>query len=147
MDADGRGLLHGDLTETIISVFFEVYNEVGYGFLESVYQNSMLVAFAARGVATDDEARIRVWFRGREVGRFRADILVDNTVIVELETARSIDAAHKAKLLNYLRATDKEVGLLLNFGPKPEFQRFVFQNERKKTLGGFIARKKSPDPR
>lgn len=128
------GLVHGDLTGLILEVFYEVYNELGYGFLESVYQKAMLIALRARGLVADDENRITVWFRGQSVGDFRADVLVEDTVVLELQAARAPDSSHEAKLLHYLRATDKEVGLLLNFGPKPTFKRFYFDNPRKKAL-------------
>lgn len=128
------GLVHGDLTGLILEVFYEVYNELGYGFLESVYQKAMLIALRARGLDASDEKRITVWFRGENVGDFRADVLVQDKVILEIQAARAPDAAHEAKLLHYLKATDKEVGLLLNFGPKPTFKRFYFDNPREKAL-------------
>ena len=94
----------------------------------------MLITLRARGLRALGENPIRVWFRGEDVGDFRADILVEEKVILELQAARALDSAHEAKLLNYLRATDKEVGLLLNFGPKPSFKRFLLDNPRKKAL-------------
>lgn len=94
----------------------------------------MLIALRSRGLTAEDENRITVWFRGESVGDFRADVLVDDTVILEIQAARAPDASHEAKLLHYLKATDKEVGLLLNFGPKPTFKRFYFDNPRKKAL-------------
>ena len=134
MGADRPGLLHADLTGFILEVFYEVYKELGYGFLESVYKRAMLITLRARGLRVVGETPIRVWYRGEDVGDFRADILVEEKVILELQAARALDGAHEAKLLNYLRATDKEVGLLLNFGPKPSFKRFVLDNPRKKAL-------------
>lgn len=131
MNTDTHGWLHGDVTGAIIAAFFEVYKELGYGFLESVYRNALVIALAERGLRTAPETPIRVWFHGQRVGDFRADVIVEDIVIVELETARTMDSAHEAKLINYLRATDKEVGLLLNFGPRPTFKRFVFHNHRK----------------
>jgi len=133
-ETERPGLLHADLTGLIIEVFYEVYNELGYGFLESVYKHAMLITLRARGLRALAETPIRVWFRGEDVGDFRADILVEEKVILELQAARPLDGAHEAKLLNYLRATDKEVGLLLNFGPKPSFKRFLLDNPRKKAL-------------
>jgi len=131
MHTDQHGLKHYELTEKIIKVFFEVYNELGYGFLESVYEESLSVALVDAGLSVARQAPIAVWFRGHPVGDFRADCLVENLVVLELKSARALDPSHEAQLLNYLRATEIEVGLLLNFGPKPEFKRFIFDNERK----------------
>lgn len=134
VEAARPGLLHTELTGLVLEVFYEVYNELGYGFLESVYKRAMLIALRARGLRALNETPIRVWYRGEDVGDFRADILVEEKVILELQAARALDSAHEAKLLNYLRATDKEVGLLFNFGPKPSFRRFILDNARKKGL-------------
>lgn len=134
IEAGRPGLVHGKLTGVILDVFYEVYNELGCGFLESVYRNAMLIALEARGLRADDENRITVWFRGKNVGDFRSDILVEELVLLELQAARALDPSHEARLLHYLRATEKEVGLLLNFGPKPTFKRFYFDNPRKTAL-------------
>lgn len=123
--------LHHDLTEVIIGTFYEVYNELGYGFIESVYENSLCLALRDKGFEAHQQIAIPVWFRGKQVGDFDADMLVDRLVLLELKTARAIEQAHIAQLLNYLKATEIEVGLLLNFGPRPEFKRVVFGNERK----------------
>ena len=125
-------LKHRELTEKIIGVFYDVYNELGHGFLESVYRDSMLIALEQAGLQCNSEASVPVLFRGRDVGQFRADIIVEGLVILELKTAASIDRSHEAQLYNYLRATQIEVGLLLNFGKHPEFRRVVFSNEEKK---------------
>jgi len=122
---------HGKLTHQIIGVFYEVYNELGHGFLESVYENATAIALRAVGLRAEQQAPVPVWFRGQQVGDFRADIVVEGSVIVELKAARAIEPVHEAQLLNYLRATPIEVGLLLNFGPKPEFKRLLFDNDRK----------------
>ncbi len=122
---------HAELTEVIIGTFYEVYNELGNGFLESVYENSMAIALRLKGFETLQQIAIPVHFRGILVGDFNADMLVNRLVILELKAVRSIDPSHIAQLLNYLRATEIEVGLLLNFGPKPEFKRVVFGNDRK----------------
>ena len=121
------------LTEKIIAVFFEVYNELGHGFLESVYQRSLLVALGETGLTVHSPIDIPVWFRGHQVGCFEGDILVEKCVLLELKAARALDSSHKAQLLNYLRATDIEIGLLLNFGLKPEFKRLIYDNPRKET--------------
>jgi GxxExxY protein len=126
---------HEQLTGKIIEVFYEVYNELGDGFLESVYETSMRLALTEAGLFVPPKMPLEVWFRGVIVGVFEPDITVENLMILEIKAARGIDPAHEAQLLNYLRATEIEVGLLLNFGPKPEFKRMVFDNERKKIKG------------
>lgn len=132
INADERGYLHSDLTEAIIGVFYEVYNELGHGFLESVYEEAMYRALLARELNVNRQVAVPVWFRGERIGEFYADLLVGHAVIVELKAARALDSSHEAQLLNYLRATEIEVGLLLIFGPKPVVRRLVFSNERKK---------------
>ncbi len=123
--------LHSDITKSIIGTFYEVYNELGHGFIESVYENSLAIALRDKGYDVYQQIAIPVWFRGTKVGDFDADILVNKLVLLELKVARSIEDAHIAQLLNYLKATPIEVGLLLNFGPRPEFKRVAFANERK----------------
>ena len=125
-------LKHRALTDKIIGTFYEVYNELGFGFLESVYENSLIIALAEKGFKVEQQISVPVWFRGQRVGDFVADILVENTIILELKAVRAIDEAHKAQLLNYLRATEIEIGLLLNFGQSAEFKRLAFDNHRKK---------------
>jgi len=124
-------LKHRELTQKIIGVFYEVYNELGHGFLESVYQKSLILALNEAGLMVHSPVDIPVWFRGRQVGDFEADVLVEKCVLLELKAASAIHNSHQAQLLNYLRATDIEIGLLLNFGVKPEFKRLVFDNLRK----------------
>jgi GxxExxY protein len=126
-----NGLKHSTLTELIIGTFFEVYNELGHGFLESVYENSLAIALREKGLEVYQQVAVPVHFRGNLVGDFVADMIVGRTVLLELKSARSIDPAHIAQLLNYLKATEIEVGLLLNFGHKPEFKRLAFENRRK----------------
>ena len=130
-DTDQFHFQHGELTRNIIGVFYEVYNELGHGFLESVYANAMALALREAGFDARQQAPITVMFRGEIVGDFRADLLVENAVMIELKAAKALEGAHEAQLLNYLRATDIEVGMLLNFGPKPEFKRLAFDNRRK----------------
>ena len=130
MNAD---LKHGLITDQILRVFYEVYNELGFGFLESVYHRSLVLALKSVGLNVSSKVPIPVWFRGTRVGRFEADVLVENCVLLELKAARTLDSAHRAQLLNYLRATDIEVGLLLNFGEKPEFNRLIFDNLKKRS--------------
>ena len=110
-----------------------MYNELGYGFLESVYHRSLVLALKSVGLNVSSKVPIPVWFRGTRVGRFEADILVEGCVLLELKAARMLDSSHRAQLLNYLRATEIEVGLLLNFGEKPEFKKVIFDNLKKQT--------------
>jgi GxxExxY protein len=123
---------HQELTRKIIGVFYDVYNELGHGFLESVYEAAMLIALREAGLKVETQVSIAVYFRGNRVGDFRADLMVESAVLLELKAARALDPSHEAQLLNYLRATEIEVGLLLNFGVKPEFKRLAFHNERKR---------------
>ena len=132
MDTSPAGLKHADLTEKIIGVFYDVYNELGHGFLESTYAEAMAVALGDAGLTAAREVPVPVWFRGRKVGQYFADIMVDSSVLLELKAARNLESAHEAQLLHYLRATEIEVGLLLNFGAKPQFRRLLFDNDRKK---------------
>jgi len=120
-----------ELTYKIIGIFYDVYNELGHGFLESVYQKSLGLALQEAGFDACWPISIPVWFRGHQVGHFEGDMLVEKSVLLELKAVRALDGSHQAQLLNYLRATDVEVGLLLNFGVKPEFKRLVFDNSRK----------------
>lgn len=126
-------LKHGLITDQILRIFYDVYNELGYGFLESVYHRSLVIALESVGLIVCSRVDIPVWFRGSQVGRFEADILVENSVLLELKAARTLDSSHRAQLLNYLRATEIEIGLLLNFGEKPEFKRVIFDNLKKQT--------------
>jgi GxxExxY protein len=135
MKADQSSLKQGDLTEKIIGVFYDVYNELGYGFLECVYEESLVIALHEAGLATNRQVPLPVWFRGRKVGEFRADVPVENRMLLELKSARALDPAHEAQLLHYLKSTEVEVGLLLNFGVHPQFRRLLFDNDRKKIRG------------
>ena len=126
------GLQHGELTEKIIGVFYDVYNELGYGFLESVYEESLVIALLETCLKVERQLAIPVWFRGHQVGRFRGDILVEGRVLLELKSTRTLEAAHEAQLLHYLKSTEIEIGLLLNFGSRPQFRRLLFDNHRKK---------------
>jgi GxxExxY protein len=124
---------HSELTELIIGVFYEVYNELGFGFLESVYRNAMKIALEEKGLAVEAEEAIVVFFRGHNVGDFRADLIVNHCVLLELKTAERIVAAHEAQAINYLRGSSLEVALVLNFGPKPGVRRLVVETARAKT--------------
>ena len=131
MEASPTVLKHSELTEKIIGVFYAVYNELGYGFLESTYAEAMVIAFEDAGLKVAREVSVPVWFRGRKAGQYFADLLVEGTVLLELKTAKQIDSSHEAQLLHYLRATEIEVGLLLNFGARSQFRRLLFDNPRK----------------
>ena len=122
------------MTERIIRVFYEVYNELGFGFLESVYREAMRIALQQAGFRVEAEVAVPVSFRGTLVGVFRADIVVDGRIIVELKTAESISKAHEAQVLHYLRASEMEVGLVMNFGPVARFRRIEMLNNRKKRM-------------
>lgn len=119
-------LEHQDLTSRILKCFYDVYNELGYGFLESVYQNALVIMLTKSGLRTAQQSPLQVRFQGVVVGDFKADIVVEDKIILELKSAKSIDDSHVAQTLNYLKATGIHVGLLLNFGPKPEFKRLYF---------------------
>lgn len=131
MNTEEHGLKHRELTGKIIRVFYEVYNELGHGFLESVYQKCLGISLQQAGLSVCSRVAIPVWFRGERVGQFEGDMLVEGSVLLELKAVRALESSHQAQLLNYLRATDIEVGLLLNFGLRPEFKRLVFDNPRK----------------
>jgi GxxExxY protein len=124
--------LHAEITEKVIGVFFEVYNELGGGFLESVYHESLRIALVQAGLRVTVEVPVPVYFRGEVVGNFRADVVVNDCVLLELKAVSGFDAAHDGQVLHYLRATRFEVGLLLNFGPKPQFRRFILEEDKKK---------------
>jgi len=120
--------LHQDLTEKIIKAYYNVYNELGYGFLEKVYENALMIELKSLGLNCEKQKPISVSFKGYNVGEYFADIIVENKVIVELKAAEGLVEEHEAQLLNYLRATEIEVGLLFNFGKKPQFKRKIFEN-------------------
>lgn len=133
MENEGSKLLHVELTEKIIGIYYDVYNEIGRGFLEPVYRNAMQIALAEAGLVAQREFPIPVWFRGQEVGQFRGDLLVASCVLLELKAVNALDRSHEAQILHYLRATEVEIGLLFNFGgTRPQFRRIVFENANKK---------------
>lgn len=135
MTPDPSKYKHADLTGRIIKVFYAVYNELGHGFIESVYEKAMMIALAQEGLRAVRQQGLRVYFRGQAVGEFDYDILVEGLVLLELKAVRKLDAAHEAQLLHYLRASDVEVGLLLNFGESPQIKRMVYDNARKRHRG------------
>jgi GxxExxY protein len=123
---------HEELTEKIIKAFYTVYNTLGYGFLERVYENALAIELRKMGLRVVCQQPVNVYYDGQVVGEYFADLLVAERVIVELKAARTLSQEHEAQLLNYLNATSYEVGLLFNFGPKPQLKRKVFDNDRKR---------------
>jgi hypothetical protein len=135
MNADIRGmddplivdsrppLLHGDLTERIIGAFFEVYNTLRFGMLESVYANALAMELGDRGVRFEREVGLEVWYKGRMAGLHRADFLVEKKLVVEVKASRALSEADRRQVLHYLRATNTPVALLLHFGPEAKFYR------------------------
>lgn len=125
-------LKYADVTDKIVGIFYDVYNELGYGFLESVYEELLVIALRQAGLIVNRQLPVPVWFRNQKVGEFRADVTVENCVLLELKCAKGLDSAHEAQILHYLKSTDIEVGLLPDFGLKPQFRRLLFDSERKK---------------
>lgn len=126
------GLLAADITHTVIGAFFDAYNDLGPGFPEFVSGRALAILIGEAALAAREEIELPVWFRGQRIAKFRADLLVAETLIVEVKTSPEIEAFHTAQVLHYLKATDLEVGLLLNFGREPQFRRVVYQNSRKR---------------
>ena len=122
---------YSDVTEKISKAYFNVYNKLGYGFLEKVYENSMLIELKIMGLNCNKLISIKVYYEENIVGDYFADIIFEQVVIIELKAAESLCDEHEIQLVNYLKATDIEVGLLLNFGKKAEFKRKVLTNEYK----------------
>ncbi len=125
---------YSDLTKQIIGAFFKVYNTLGYGFSEKVYEKALVLELQKLGLKVKQQQKILVYYDGQEVGEYFADIIVNQVVIIELKAVRQLLKEHEAQLLNYLKATRIEVGLLLNFGPKAEHKRKVYDNTRKGSL-------------
>jgi GxxExxY protein len=134
MNTDPTEVKQKELTEKIIGIFYKVFNALGYGFLEKVYENAMLIVLERERVPVISQAPIKVTYEGKVVGEYFADMLVDGKVIVEIKAGKYLAPEHEAQLLNYLKATEAEVGLLVNFGPKPQVKRKVFDNFRKQSL-------------
>jgi len=130
-------LKHGEVTDLVLKAFFRVYNELGYGFLEKIYENALIIAARELGLAVEQQVRVHIYFDGKVVGDHVIDLLFNNAVIVEVKAAKSLLEEHEAQLLNYLKATPFEVGLLLNFGPKPQFKRKVYDNGVKGNLSWY----------
>ena len=120
-----------ELTENIIKAAYTVHNTLGYGFLEKVYRNALVIELAKRGIKADSEKPIKVFYEGQIVGDYLCDLIVDDKVILELKAVRELNDIHEVQLVNYLKATGVEVGLLINFGPSVKIKRRVFDNFRK----------------
>jgi len=120
-----------ELSEKIIHVFYKVYNTLGYGFLEKVYESAMIIELKKIGLECKNQFPIKVFYENEIIGEYYADLLIEQKIIVELKAIKALTKQNEAQLLNYLTATNVEVGLLLNFGEKPEFKRKIFDNEYK----------------
>jgi len=119
---------HSDITSLVLKAFFDVYNELGYGFLEKVYENALVIELENLGLEVEQQIPIKVLYGKAIVGDYIADIVVNNLVILELKAIEKLNSIHEVQLVNYLKATDFEVGLLLNFGKEPQYKRKVFSN-------------------
>ena len=125
---------HADITDKVLKAFFKVYNTLGYGFAERVYENALIIELNKADLTIEKQKQITVYYEGAVVGEYVADVVVNGVVVLELKAVRTLTEDHEAQLLNYLKATPVEVGLLLNFGLKPEHRRKIFDNERKGSL-------------
>lgn len=123
---------HQELTKSIIGIYYNVYNELGFGFLEKVYHKSLLIELKRNGYKIDSEKKVNVYYKNEIVGKYIPDIIINDSVIVELKCVEYLTDIHENQLLNYLKATDCEVGLILNFGKDPQFIRKIFTNDLKK---------------
>lgn len=127
----GNNFIHSELTGSILKAFFNVYNAIGFGFPEKVYENALCIEFRKAGLEYEKQKSIAVHYEGQIVGNYYADLVVEGKVIIELKAVETIITQHEMQLVNYLRATYIEVGLLLNFGPQPQYKRRVLSNEFK----------------
>lgn len=127
-------LVHKELTDQILNAFYEVYQELGYGFLERVYQNALFIELKSRGFHVVPQRRCAVYYKGQEVGEYFSDLIVNDLIILELKACVAIAEEHELQLQNYLKASSIELGFVLNFGKEPEFSRIIFSNINKKFL-------------
>ena len=125
---------HSEITDIIIKCYFAVYNKLGYGFLEKVYENALLIELRKTGIFCSSQFPIEVYYDEDKIGQYFADIIVNDSVIIEIKAAEALCEEHENQLVNYLKATEIEVGILLNFGKKPEFKRKVFSSEYKSLI-------------
>jgi len=126
--------LYQELSSNIISCFYKVYNTLGFGFLEKVYENALLFELTKAGLFVEKQKPIKVYYEDKLVGEYFADLMVENKIILELKAVESLIEEHELQLINYLKATDIELGLLLNFGKKPEIKRKIFTNNQRKSV-------------
>jgi len=126
-------MLHKEITDQIIKSFYKVYNKLGYGFLEKVYERSLIIELRKLGLECKSQEPMRVFYEEKEVGFYLADILVEDLIVIELKAAVSICEEHEFQLINYLRASEKEIGILLNFGKTPQFKRKIFSKQNIKS--------------
>ena len=124
-------MLHSEITSKILQAYYKVYNTLGYGFLETVYEKAMLIELRKMDFFVERQKRVKVFYEGFEVGDYFADLIVNECVIIELKAGEQLHPDHECQLINYLKATEIEVGLLLNFGKTPEFKRKIFTNNNK----------------
>ena len=120
---------YSELTQKIIKAFYQVYNALGYGFLEKIYENAMIIELKSDGINVEKQKQIKVYYKEQQVGEYYPDLIVEEIVIVELKAAESLCEENEFQLINYLKATNIEVGLLLNFGKTPEIRRKVYSNK------------------
>lgn len=138
MDAERPPLILGEQTGAVIREFYSVYNELGGGFPEFVYRRAMALALREAGLGVSEEVPLPVWFRGNRIVTFRADLVVGDHVLIEVKALPEVDKFQQAQVLHYLKASDLEVGLLLNFGRRPEFRRVICENSRKRPSTGSL---------
>ncbi|WP_264520218.1 GxxExxY protein [Flavobacterium sp. N1994] len=129
-----NSLLHKKISDAVLKAYYDVYNQLGYGFLEKVYQNAMYLELKSLGYTVEAQKQIKVYFKNQLVGEYYADIVIEEKIIIEIKACELLMSVHIAQLMNYLKATEVEVGLLLNFGEEPEFKRIIYTNDRKKNL-------------
>lgn len=122
-------MLHSEITDNILKAFYKVYNTLGYGFLENVYENAMFIELRRMGLFVERQKNIKVFYEGQEIGDYFADLVVNECVIIELKAAENLREEHEYQLINYLKATEIEIGLLLNFGKDPSFKRKIYTNK------------------
>ncbi len=132
MPGENKTYKHAEVTQKIIGAFYDVYNELGFGFLESVYAKAIAYRLKESGIHVESQVPVPVWYHGHLAGDFHAALVIEGKVIVEIRAGRVLEPFDEAQMLNYLKATDIEIGLLLNFGPKPEIKRLAFDNDRKR---------------
>lgn len=126
-----KDILYKEISDSILKAYYAVYNQLGYGFLEKVYQNAMYFELKSKGLKVEAQKQIKVYFKNQLVGEYFADLSIEDKVIVELKACELLMNAHVAQTMNYLKATKIEIGLVLNFGEEPEFKRIVYTNDKK----------------